>query len=392
MNIAIIPSADLSYNSGSIIYAKNLFNYLHKNNHKAYLVGSKLPKDIEPEYLKYITIDKKILEHPIIDDRPISDIDYSESIAGVVKYLLELHKKVGLDIIHAHYGSFTSFAAFLVNGLTGVPYIISSFGRDINIGYEKDKRIKWLIEKSFLDAKTIIISENTLKEKILEIIGDNKSEKIKEIAMPFDKNIYKDGNLKLNKNIPLISTINSCFSSEKGIEVIIDGFAEVIKEIDCQLIIAGQDDHPEQVHKKKLIKKVHDLGLQEKIIFIGFLERADVGELLRNSLFLIDARLKGNFSSVILEAMFSETPVIASNTEAARKIICHEYNGLLFTNNNSNDLKNKIVELLKNEELKNNINNNIKKWNNDNSKRYLEESCFQKVEAIYNEVIREGVK
>lgn len=36
MNIAIIPSADLNYKSGSVIYAKNLFKFLINKNHFEY--------------------------------------------------------------------------------------------------------------------------------------------------------------------------------------------------------------------------------------------------------------------------------------------------------------------------------------------------------------------
>ena len=43
MKIALIPSADLSYNSGSIIYAKNLYKYLIDNHHEVFMLGSKMP-------------------------------------------------------------------------------------------------------------------------------------------------------------------------------------------------------------------------------------------------------------------------------------------------------------------------------------------------------------
>lgn len=68
MNIAIIPSADLNYNSGSVIYAKNLFKFLINKNHNVFMLGSKIPEDMNDKYINNIFIKSKILEHPVIDD------------------------------------------------------------------------------------------------------------------------------------------------------------------------------------------------------------------------------------------------------------------------------------------------------------------------------------
>lgn len=45
MKIVIIPSADLSYNSGSVIYAKELFKYLLNEGHEVYMLGICVPED-----------------------------------------------------------------------------------------------------------------------------------------------------------------------------------------------------------------------------------------------------------------------------------------------------------------------------------------------------------
>ncbi|WP_081949690.1 glycosyltransferase family 4 protein [Paenibacillus durus] len=394
MKIAIVPSADLSYNSGSIIYAKNLFEFLHSHGHEAYLLGSKPPDDVSDELMRYIKIVPFLLEHPIIDDREVSSVDYAQSLSAIVNYLVELHEIVGLDLIHAHYGSFNSFGAYVAFGLTEVPYIVSSFGRDVNLGYEHDRRIKWLIDGSFSNASRILVTDETIKNKICsmyssECIGQN----ILEIPMPLDERIFldsKDSKLHIDEKTPILATVNSCFSPEKGIVTILTAFAEIVKKIPCCLVIAGQDDHPEQIHRKLLDETVKRLGIGNAVIFTGYLDRASVGQLLRTATLLIDARQKGNFSSVLLEAMFIGTPVVATRNDASLKIIKHEYNGLLFKQEHSRELESKVIECLFNPSILTGLKAGMAQWLDAQGEIYREENCFTKILSVYKEIAGGG--
>ena len=83
LKIVIIPSAELSYNSGSVIYAKMLFEYLLNEGHQVYMLGNCIPDDIDEKYKKFIKVGSDLLFHPIIDDRVVYDIKY-----------IKIHKKI----------------------------------------------------------------------------------------------------------------------------------------------------------------------------------------------------------------------------------------------------------------------------------------------------------
>lgn len=384
MNIAIIPSADLSYNSGSIIYAKNLFNYLHSKGHRAFLIGSRVPEDISQDLMAYIIIEPSLLNHPVIDDRTVTNREYIDSIFAISRYLLDIVDRFGLDVVHAHYGSFNSYAAYLVHQMVGVPYIISSFGRDLNLGYKHDHRIRWFIDESFPKASAIIVTDEKLRKtaKALRRLEDS-GEDIVEIGMPVDKRIFtKKVDVQL-KPYPVIATINSCFSPEKGIEVILEAFSKLLQTTKARLIIAGTDDHPEQVHRHNLERIIKELDISQEVDFVGYLSREDVGLLLQSCNMLIDARVKGNFSSVLLEAMFTNTLVLASDTEASRKVITNGWNGRLFKIADATHLHQLMLEMLEDKESQREMKLNIKKWADLNGSEYLDEICFQKVEELY---------
>lgn len=391
MKIALIPSADLSYNSGSIIYAKNLYKYLIDNHHEVFMLGSKMPNDLSDTYIKNITISNNLLEHPIIDDRNITNQEYLDMFNSIVSFLLKVDKEChGLDIIHAHYASINSYAALFASKLINVPVIVSSFGRDINIGFNRDCRIKKMIISSFNEAQGIIAADKNIKDYInINIV--KKESNIKVIGMPLDITIFKAGD-KIVKNPKkiIISTINSCFSEEKGIEKIINAFYEINKKYpDTVLYIAGTDDHPKKIHEKRIKKLIENKKIQDKVIFTGYLNRENVGSLLKNTDIYIDARENSNFSSVLLEAISIGTPIIASRNMGSLKVIIHDYNGLLFNQYSHKELLKCIDDLITHKNKRKRLSENGKKWLKKEGNKYLPEYCFNEVMKFYKSVQEE---
>lgn len=81
-----------------------------------------------------------------------------------------------------------------------ITFIVSSFGRDINIGYEADQRIRWMIQNSLPYADKIIVPDKNIELKILEIFSLNNIKlDIEEIPMPFDNKLLEEGFLEIDK-------------------------------------------------------------------------------------------------------------------------------------------------------------------------------------------------
>ena len=72
MNICLLPSAELSYESGSTIYANVYVNELIKKGHTVNVICSSLPRDVNDK-VNYILLD--VMKHPVIDDYYISDCE-----------------------------------------------------------------------------------------------------------------------------------------------------------------------------------------------------------------------------------------------------------------------------------------------------------------------------
>lgn len=390
LKILIIPSADLSYDSGSVIYAKKLFTYLLKHGHEVYMLSNCVPKDFTSYEKKHIVVKENLLFHPIINDREVNDWMYFAMCKEIIDAAETIMKQIGkFDVIHAHYASINSYAASVIHNLLNIPYVISSFGRDLTIGYYYDHRIRNFIYKSYIDAKYIITPDSSIKKAIenkfsVDII-DNK---VSIIPMPVDNEIFKQGTLKMinTNNRIVITSINSCFTEEKGIKIIIDAFSLVLKEYDAILYIAGDDDDDDKINLRELKERVKKLNIENNVIFLGYLSRSNVGELLRKTDIFVDARINGNFSSVLLEAQFLNVVSIVSESGFSRNII-NGGNGVLFKSGDAQDLYFHIKEIIENIKIGKDIKKATKMWVKHNGYRFSEEFCFQKMEKIYSDCI-----
>ena len=76
--------------------------------------------------------------------------------------------------------------------------------------------------------------------------------------MPLDDRILQDGVqdiIEKDSDAIIISSINSFFTPEKGIDDVLEAFALISKNTNCKLYIAGQDDDEKQLNYKKIIRK-----------------------------------------------------------------------------------------------------------------------------------------
>lgn len=387
MNVLLIPSADLSYNSGSVIYAKKLFLYLNQQAINTYMIGNKMPSDISECYLKNIIIKEKILFHPVIDDRPVSNMQYQIMLEELLDAFSVVYDRCNINLIIVEYASINSYVANIIKTIYKIPFIVLSFGRDVSIGYNCDERIKSFILQSLKYASFVIVPDKSIKKVLLKNIkkADLMKKSIKIVPMPFDSDILSQNYYQSKKkeefvnSIVTITTINSCFTKEKGIDRIIEAVAKLNKNV--VLNIVGADDDEAQKNKKRLTNLIDSCKINENVRFLGYLNHSEIGKILFESDLFIDAREGGRFSSVLLEAQFTNTLTLAANTITSRKIISNG-NGLLFSNNSIKDLVNKIELLITDENIRKKIHIRMNKWISKNGLKYTEKYCFKEIELL----------
>ena len=182
------------------------------------------------------------------------------------------------------------------------------------------------------NKNSIIKWQPTISEKIrvvengiyLDSYSHAKNEDVGEI-------IFKD-----KKIIRLLMV--AAFRKEKNHQLIVNAMKDLPQN--THLILVGDGD--EEI--KKNIKGIIEInGIRERVHFLG--NRQDVNNIMKYCDVLILPSLWEGFGLVSIEAMAAGLPVIASNVEGLRENI--QGVGILFENNNRNDLIIKINEFLR---------------------------------------------
>ncbi|MBT1688333.1 glycosyltransferase [Dawidia soli] len=111
---------------------------------------------------------------------------------------------------------------------------------------------------------------------------------------------------------------------QKRIEVIFEAFAGSVARDSYDLMILG-----EGYDEARLRKRAADLGIQDKVIFKGFL--ADPYPIMRHARALLSASSKEGFPNVLVESLFLDVPVLAADClTGPSEIIVDGVNGYLF--------------------------------------------------------------
>jgi|GEM_PF-2224015 len=217
-------------------------------------------------------------------------------------------------------------------------------------------RVAWIstISTHFKQKKTLLYRKSFVYKLATNIIANSKA--TKEDAV---KNYYvSDNKIKILPNSvkDLYSEINELkedtrktivyvgrLYSQKGVDVLIKAFSQVCLQFpDFKLIILGGGEE-----EKNLKKLVTDLNIDKNVVFKGNQPKVEVLDTFKKSYLAVIPSLSEGFGFTVIEAMSMKTMVIGSNNTGIKEIIQDNKTGFLFETSNENDLAEKIIKVIK---------------------------------------------
>jgi phosphatidylinositol alpha-1,6-mannosyltransferase len=205
----------------------------------------------------------------------------------------------------------------------------------------------------------IVAVSNYTKEKIINKtnIAENRISVINNCIDPFlandDISLYVEEwkkKIGISSGRPVILTLCRVGfkDREKGYVRVIESLKKV-KDIhsDFLYIIAGDVEENE---KKYLDGIIHEYGLNENILFTGFIEERYLPALFSLSTVFVMPSTKEGFGVAFLEAMFYDKSVIAGNLDGSRDALLQGQLGMLVDPYDINNLAKVISEVLSNPE------------------------------------------
>ncbi len=230
-------------------------------------------------------------------------------------------------------------------------------------------------------VNTFRITERTINHPHTSVIGSGIN--IQQFLRP-------SANHKQTANSEILRLIVVARLVEfKGIEYLIRALPTVQNAVNARLDIHG--DGPMRLQLKKLVK---ELGLENAIFFHGETPHKQIpSELWKSDIFLLPSivdsfgRTEG-FGAVILEAMASGLPVIASRVGGIPDII-NESNGILVEPKDVTAIANAIIFLAKNPKARHKLGLAARDWV---VTHFSEDAICEQYKLIYNSVLKDSIQ
>jgi len=203
--------------------------------------------------------------------------------------------------------------------------------------------------------------------------------------LPFKRCMDNRDELRMKYGFGLSDSIIVCIGSLKkikGSDVLLNAFLKLgekfVRKHNLKLLFAGDGDM-----KKGLEAKTKEEKFSEHVKFLGNIPHIEIPALYKIAdIYIIPSLFEGTSNSM-LEAMFNKMPIIGSDTRGINNVINHGKNGLLFEVNNSDDLRDKILDLVGKKEVAEQLAHEAKRtYDND----YNYETVVSQYLEVYEKV------
>lgn len=296
---------------GSGVVATELGKHLARRGHQVHFVSSDTPFRLRGYYenIRFHQVDTP--SYYVFKDSPY--------ILALANKLLEVHRRVGLDVIHAHYAVPHATAAYLAREMIGEcrPAVITTLhGTDITL---------MGAEPSFADSIAFAINQSDGVTAVSEALVEQTyatlpiTRDVQHIPNFVDCEVwYRQETPGLRSRLAepgerlLIHMSN--FRPVKRADQVIEIFAGVVRRLPARLVLLG--DGPDVPRASALAQR---LGIKDRVLFLGNQEEV-VPLLSASDLFLLPSEQE-SFGLAALEAMACGVPVVASAVGGVPEVV-----------------------------------------------------------------------
>jgi len=364
---------------GSGVVATELGKALANEGHQVHFITYSQPARLDFFSANLFYHEVSVRDYPLFDYAP-----YESALASKLVDVVRFEK---LDILHVHYAIPHASAAFMAKQILAtyginIPFVTTLHGTDITL-VGKDATYKPVVTFSINKSDGVTTVSEDLKEDTYKHFDIQKEIKVIPNFIDFNrfkvqpKDHFKKAIAPNNERI-LIHTSN--FRKVKRTEDVIKMFQKVLAKIPSKLLMVG--DGPERTANEQLCR---ELDICENVRFLG--KQDAVEEILSVSDLFIMPSESESFGLAALEAMACKVPVITSNAGGLPELNIDDYCGYMCNVGDVDDMANKAITIL----------------NNEDTLRYFKENALKRAQDFdlkkilpmyieyYNEILQQAL-
>jgi glycosyltransferase involved in cell wall biosynthesis len=238
-----------------------------------------------------------------------------------------------MDVVHAHW-TLAGIAAWLMAPLTGRPFVLTVHGSDVFLA-GRIPLVAAATRAMLRRCRHVFAVSQALREAVITLGADPK--RVAVVPNGIDRSLFGPGP---EVREPLVLFVGSLIPL-KGVDVLLEAVAGLVQTIPA-VRVALVGEGPERA---ALDAKARRLGVAERVTFTGSQTQSQVALWMRQArVFVLPSHQEG-LGVVLLEALASGTPCIASRTGGIVDILTSE-TGILISPGQATELRAGLVDLL----------------------------------------------
>lgn len=308
-------------------------------------------------------------------------------LASQISSAKNIIEKEKTGLMHSHWLIPSGLIGALLKKKYKIPLIVTIHGSDLFP--LKNKLFRAMQKYVVKNADILTINSRAAQNELVSRFPAVKN-KVKLVPMGVDTNIFRPKSISIrskfkkykNKRIILFA---GRLNEQKGVEYLIKAMPNVISEVkNSKLLVIGEGDY-----KKYLEKAASGMKLDGYVEFLGSKSQAELADYYNLADVFVLPSVTVNigteaFGLVLLEAMACGACVIGSSSGGIKDIIKNNANGLIFQEKNSKELALKIINVLKDNKLRERLGKNGLIY----AKHYKWDKISKKFLEIYSRLLK----
>ena len=264
-------------------------------------------------------------------------------------WLVRHHKNIDLVISE----NIDSPAPLIVSMLFKIPYVIY-------YRYDVGSQVKWINKRSIIG--TIVLAEERFafkRVKALWVTSSHLASMIKAGGRRKRITVIPNWITKTENAGNIANT--SCEERPIGTSILFVGRLHLVKRVNLlvqafyflhkkdprvNLYLLGDGEEWQRIQEL-----INSLGLADSVHLLGFVDREIVLKMMKQSdVLVLCSKVEGN-PRVLIEAMMSKIPIVATNVPGIRDIVQHKKTGYLVDHPKPEELARAIEYVLQNEQF-----------------------------------------
>ncbi len=288
------------------------------------------------EYMRFSAVERESHEGAIAIWHPrflVGPGYFLHSLEAALYYLSvrslcdRIRREKGIDLIHAHFGYPDGVVAALLGRRYGVPVVVT----------EHAFHHPWLDRYPFVRRQTLwsqrhirthIAVSARVRDEIVSFAGPAHA--VRVIPVGVDAASFPLRDLNARPGRPQVLYVGH-ITYAKGVDVLLDAAVRLLRpRPDVRFVLAGEGPYRhKRIQEEELRRRAADLGLLDRLLFTGGQSPGQVARLMRESSLLVLPSRRETFGAVLVEALASGIPVVATRCGGPEDIVTEEVGALV---------------------------------------------------------------